>query len=209
LVKIGIPALGSLQTALQDSEGRVRKYAAQILGEIGDASVIEALTVALRDANYEVRDAAAGALQAIIVPPVVHTNDRSSLFDESAASIPKYHARERRFRRINVLVIAFTSAFLNLCGAFFFVPICMGLLLASGKAPAWLSSESGMLAAMLAPLVFGLIGSIAGAAIALLFNLAASKQISPGLEKRIENVLFVKEQSHSEIEHANIKTGTG
>jgi HEAT repeat protein len=60
--KIGAAAVDSLIEALKDSEGTVRKYAALVLGKIGDARAIEPLGMALYDLHHDVGKVSAEAL---------------------------------------------------------------------------------------------------------------------------------------------------
>jgi len=60
--KMGAVAVDSLIEALKDPEGTVRKYAALLLGRIGDARAIEPLGTALYDLHHDVGQASAEAL---------------------------------------------------------------------------------------------------------------------------------------------------
>jgi len=60
--KMGSAAVEPLVTALKDNEGAVRKYAALILGRIGDARALEPLGMALYDLHHEVGKVSAEAL---------------------------------------------------------------------------------------------------------------------------------------------------
>jgi len=60
--KMGAVAVEPLIEALQDKEGTVRKFAANLLGRIGDARAIEPLGMALYDLHHEVGKASAAAL---------------------------------------------------------------------------------------------------------------------------------------------------
>lgn len=60
--KMGGMAVESLIGALKDSEGAVRKYAAYLLGRIGDPRAIEPLGMALYDLHHDVGKASAEAL---------------------------------------------------------------------------------------------------------------------------------------------------
>ena len=60
--KMGIVAVEPLIEALQDKEGTVRRYAAGLLGRIGDPRAIEPLSMALYDLHHDVGKAAAEAL---------------------------------------------------------------------------------------------------------------------------------------------------
>jgi HEAT repeat protein len=62
LVKIGTPALEPLITTLKDKDENVREYAAQALGELGDARAVEPLIITLKDKDKNVREYAAKAL---------------------------------------------------------------------------------------------------------------------------------------------------
>lgn len=60
--KMGAVAVEPLIEALKDSEGAVRKYAASLLGRIGDPRAIEPLGMALYDLHHDVGKASAEAL---------------------------------------------------------------------------------------------------------------------------------------------------
>ena len=60
--KMGVVAVEPLIEALQDKEGTVRRYAAGLLGRIGDPRAIEPLSMALYDLHHDVGNAAAEAL---------------------------------------------------------------------------------------------------------------------------------------------------
>ena len=60
--KMGAVAVEPLIAALQDKEGTVRKFAANLLGRIGDPRAIEPLGMALYDLHHEVGKASAEAL---------------------------------------------------------------------------------------------------------------------------------------------------
>ena len=60
--KMGTAAVEPLLEALQDKEGTVRRYAAALLGRIGDPRAIEPLGMALYDLHHDVGQAAAEAL---------------------------------------------------------------------------------------------------------------------------------------------------
>jgi HEAT repeat protein len=60
--KMGAMTVEPLIEALKDNEGAVRKYAALILGRIGDARAVEPLGMALYDLHHDVGKAAAEAL---------------------------------------------------------------------------------------------------------------------------------------------------
>jgi len=60
--KMGAAAVDPLIEALQDKEGTVRRYAALLLGRIGDARAIEPLGMALYDLHHEVGNVSAQAL---------------------------------------------------------------------------------------------------------------------------------------------------
>ena len=66
LVKIGTPAIKPLFTTLHNGMPSVRSFAVEVLGRIGDASVVEPLIGALRDESKEVREAASTALTEIL-----------------------------------------------------------------------------------------------------------------------------------------------
>jgi HEAT repeat protein len=60
--KMGAAAVEPLLEALQDKEGTVRRYAAGLLGRIGDPRAIEPLGMSLYDLHHDVGQAAAEAL---------------------------------------------------------------------------------------------------------------------------------------------------
>jgi HEAT repeat protein len=60
--KMGIAAVHPLIEALQDKEGTVRKFAATLLGRLGDPRAIESLGMALYDLHHEVGKVAADSL---------------------------------------------------------------------------------------------------------------------------------------------------
>ena len=60
--KLGTVAVEPLIEALQDKEGTVRRYAAELLGRIGDPRAIEPLAMALYDLHHDVGKASAEAL---------------------------------------------------------------------------------------------------------------------------------------------------
>jgi len=66
--KMGALAVDSLIEALKDNEGAVRKYAAVVLGRIGDPRAIEPLGMALYDLHHDVGKASAEALARFGVP---------------------------------------------------------------------------------------------------------------------------------------------
>ncbi len=65
LLRIGEPALWALVGALKHHHIPVRKAAAELLGRIGDERAVSALQSALKDRDWEVREAARAALEAI------------------------------------------------------------------------------------------------------------------------------------------------
>ena len=67
LVKMGAEAVPHLSAALKDDDVELRRYAAELLGEIGPAArqAIPDLVAALKDQNREVRNCAAQALNKI------------------------------------------------------------------------------------------------------------------------------------------------
>ena len=65
LVAIGAPAMGAVISALGDRDGDVRKRAADVLAEIGDARAIEPLRGIFSDEDWYVRKAAEGAVEKI------------------------------------------------------------------------------------------------------------------------------------------------
>jgi len=62
LIARGMAAVPALREALQNPDARVRAYAAEALGRIGDTLVADTLFAALHDADGAVRAQAAGAL---------------------------------------------------------------------------------------------------------------------------------------------------
>ena len=66
--KMGLAAVDPLIQALQDKEGTVRKFAATLLGRLGDSRVIEPLGMALYDLHHEVGKVAAESLSRFGVP---------------------------------------------------------------------------------------------------------------------------------------------
>jgi HEAT repeat protein len=60
--KLGTAAVDPLIEALQDKEGTVRKFAASLLGKLGDPRAIEPLSMALYDLHHEVGKASAESL---------------------------------------------------------------------------------------------------------------------------------------------------
>ena len=62
IIKMGTAAGEPLIAALKDNEGAVRRYAAMLLGRLGDARAIEPLGMALYDLHHDVGKAAAEAL---------------------------------------------------------------------------------------------------------------------------------------------------
>jgi len=94
LAKFGRGAVELLTTVLADPDPDVRIVAAGVLGDIGDASVVEPLVGALRDANDDVRGAAAGALiragSAAVDPLIGATKDSDRNVRLYAAGALKY-----------------------------------------------------------------------------------------------------------------------
>jgi HEAT repeat protein len=68
--KMGVIAVNPLIEALQDKEGTVRKFAAILLGKLGDLRAIEPLGMALYDMHHEVGKVSAEALVHFGVPAV-------------------------------------------------------------------------------------------------------------------------------------------
>ncbi len=68
--KMGPAVVEPLIEALGDKEGTVRKYAALVLGNLGDIRAIEELGMALYDLHHEVGEAAAEALAKFGAPAV-------------------------------------------------------------------------------------------------------------------------------------------
>ncbi|MFN7134353.1 MAG: HEAT repeat domain-containing protein, partial [Myxococcales bacterium] len=62
LTRLGRAALPGLQARLRDPDVDVRKFACDVLGEIGDGGAVPALVQALEDGDCNVRAAAAEAL---------------------------------------------------------------------------------------------------------------------------------------------------
>jgi len=60
--KMGYAAVDSLMEALQDREGTVRRFAAILLGKLGDRRAIEPLSMSLYDVHHEVGKASAESL---------------------------------------------------------------------------------------------------------------------------------------------------
>lgn len=60
--KMGVAAVNPLIEALQDKEGTVRKFAATLLGKLGDPRAIEQLGMALYDLHHEVGKVSAESL---------------------------------------------------------------------------------------------------------------------------------------------------
>ena len=73
LVRIGWSAIPYLIETLKDADKDIRKYAADILGEIGDRKAISPLINALRDSDDNVRSSAAEALGKIGGDEVVNS----------------------------------------------------------------------------------------------------------------------------------------
>ena len=67
---MGAAVVEPLIEALGDKEGTVRKYAAIMLGDLGDVRAIEELGMALYDLHHEVGEAAAEALAKFGAPAV-------------------------------------------------------------------------------------------------------------------------------------------
>jgi HEAT repeat protein len=68
--KMGVAALNPLIEALQDKEGTVRKFAAILLGKLGDPRAIEPLGMALYDLHHEVGKVSAESLTLFGAPAV-------------------------------------------------------------------------------------------------------------------------------------------
>jgi len=68
--KMGVAAVNPLIEALQDKEGTVRKFAAILLGKLGDPRAIEPLGMALYDLHHEVGKVSAESLAQFGVPAV-------------------------------------------------------------------------------------------------------------------------------------------
>lgn len=68
--KMGMSALEPLIAALQDKEGTVRKFAATLLGKLGDSRAIEPLGMTLYDLHHDVAKASAESLAKYGAPAV-------------------------------------------------------------------------------------------------------------------------------------------
>ncbi len=68
--KMGTAAVDPLIEALQNKEGTVRKFAALLLGKLGEPRAIEPLSMALYDLHHEVGKVAAGSLAQFGVPAI-------------------------------------------------------------------------------------------------------------------------------------------
>ncbi len=68
--KMGITAVDPLIEALQDKEGTVRKFAAVLLGKLGDPRAIEPLGMALYDLHHEVGKVSAESLARFGAPAI-------------------------------------------------------------------------------------------------------------------------------------------
>ena len=68
--KMGVAAVNPLIAALQDKEGTVRKFAALLLGKLGDPRAIEPLGMALYDLHHEVGKVSAESLAQFGIPAV-------------------------------------------------------------------------------------------------------------------------------------------
>jgi HEAT repeat protein len=68
--KMGVAAVKPLIEALQDKEGTVRKFAATLLGKLGDPRAIESLGMALYDLHHEVGKVSAESLAQFGAPAV-------------------------------------------------------------------------------------------------------------------------------------------
>jgi HEAT repeat protein len=66
--KMGTAAVEPLIEALRDKEGTVRKFAATLLGKLGDPRAIEPLSLTLYDMHYEVGEVSAQALAHFGIP---------------------------------------------------------------------------------------------------------------------------------------------
>jgi HEAT repeat protein len=66
--KMGVTAIDPLIEALQDKEGTVRKFAATLLGRLGDPRAIEPLGMALYDLHHEVGKVSAESLARFGIP---------------------------------------------------------------------------------------------------------------------------------------------
>src|SRR5215208_630351 len=67
---MGSPAVGPLIEALQDKEGTVRKFAAILLGKLGDSRAMEPLGMALYDLHHEVGKVSAESLAQFGTPAI-------------------------------------------------------------------------------------------------------------------------------------------
>jgi HEAT repeat protein len=68
--KMGVAAVNPLIEALQDKEGTVRKFAATLLGKLGDPRAIEPLGMTLYDLHHEVGKVSAESLAQFGVPAI-------------------------------------------------------------------------------------------------------------------------------------------
>ena len=68
--KMGVAAVSPLIEALQDKEGTVRKFAAVLLGKLGDPRAIEPLGMALYDLHHEVGKVSAESLARFGAPAI-------------------------------------------------------------------------------------------------------------------------------------------
>jgi len=82
LARIGAPAVTALAERLNSDDGDVRKFAADILGEIGHADAVEPLAQALDDKDRNVRAAAAEGLGKIGGPRAAVALERALKADD-------------------------------------------------------------------------------------------------------------------------------
>jgi len=76
--KMGVAAVDPLIEALQNKEGTVRKFAATLLGRLGDSRAMEPLSMALYDMHHEVGKVSAQALAQFGVPAIDVLNEALS-----------------------------------------------------------------------------------------------------------------------------------
>jgi HEAT repeat protein len=91
---MGAAAVEPLIEALQDREGTVRRYAARVLGEMGDLRAIEELGMTLYDLHVEVGRVAAEALAKFGAPAVdilteALSHPEAAVRDNAASALAK------------------------------------------------------------------------------------------------------------------------
>jgi|ERR1700722_397187 HEAT repeat protein len=93
LIKIGVPAVEQLISALKDADARVRRWnAASVLGEIKDPRAVEPLIAALNDTDYIVRRTAVSSLGEIkdlrmVEPLITALKDKDVGVRDEAAEV--------------------------------------------------------------------------------------------------------------------------